>query len=385
MPGFFTLPRIAWGAGAIEQLAGLGAQRVFLLTEPEIASTDALQRITEEFEKGGASVTRWAAPSPSATLAGVDALVDRVRSAGPDWICAVGSGELIDAAKAMRLRYELPTVALEEVTPLTEFPAAPRSRLVAIPATSGRGREVSGAVALERADGSPLELFLRELAPDWAMIDPRLARWVPTGRGIDLGLPVLGQAIESLVSAWSNPFSDALAFDALLQSATQLPKLGRPMDDEVARERLHYAATQAGMAAANAQVGLAHAFALALREPTGLAYDRLYGIVLPFAVEFNFRSARDRFEAISGVLASAAGEGGRIDLPLRLRTLLEGLRVPADLIVAGVDRTAVWSRRKEIVARLLRSPATLANPRVPSEGEAERLIELLLGGGPAGR
>ncbi|EQD48963.1 alcohol dehydrogenase, iron-containing, partial [mine drainage metagenome] len=114
--------------------------------------------------------------------------VDRVRSAGPDWICAVGSGELIDAAKAMRLRYELPTVALEEVTPLTEFPATPRSRLVAIPATSGRGREVSGAVALERADGSPLELFLRELAPDWAMIDPRLARWVPTGRGIDLGL-----------------------------------------------------------------------------------------------------------------------------------------------------------------------------------------------------
>ncbi|EQD73612.1 propanol dehydrogenase, partial [mine drainage metagenome] len=196
--------------------------------------------------------------------------------------------------------------------------------------------------------------------------------------------PILGQAIESLVSAWSNPFSDALAFDALLQSAAHLPKLGRPMDDEVARERLHYAATQAGMAAANAQLGIAHAFALALHEPTGLPYDRLYGILLPFVVEFNFRSARDRFETISGVLASAAGEGGRIDLPLRLRTLLDGLRVPPNLVAAGVDRTALWARRKEIVARLLRSPATLANPRVPSEGEAERLIELFLGGGIAG-
>lgn len=385
MPGFFTLPRIAWGTGAVEQLSGLGARRVFLLTEPEIASTDGVRRIVEEFEKGGASVTSHAAAGPLGRIATVEALAARGRETGPDWICAVGSGDLIDAAKAMRLRFELPDVALDEVNPLTEFPSAPRSRLVAIPATSGRGREVSGAIALEREDGSPLEIFLRELAPDWAMVDPHLARWVPTARGIDTGLPVLGQAIESLVSAWSNPFSDALAFDALLQSATQLPKLGRPMDDEVARERLHYAATQAGMAAANAQVGIAHAFALALREPTGLPYDRLYGIVLPFAVEFNFRSARDRFEAISGVLASAAGEGGRIDLPLRLRTLLEGLRVPADLVAAGVDRTALWGRRKEIVARLLRSPATLANPRVPSEGEAERLIELLLGGGPGGR
>ncbi|MHB1932736.1 MAG: iron-containing alcohol dehydrogenase, partial [Thermoplasmata archaeon] len=357
----------------------------FLLTEPEIAATDGVRRISEEFAKGGASVTVRAASGPLVRTATVEALVGQCREAGPDWICAVGSGDLIDAAKAMRLRFELPEIPLEEVTPLTGFPAAPRSRLVAIPATSGRGREVSGAIALEREDGSPLEIFLRETAPDWAMVDAQLARWVPTARGIDSGLPILGQAIESLVSAWSNPFGDALAFDALLQSATQLPKLGRPMDDEEARERLHYAATQAGMAAANAQVGIAHAFALALREPTGLSYGRLYGIVLPFAVEFNFRSARDRFETISGVLASAAGEGGRIDLPLRLRTLLEGLRVPPNLVAAGVDRAALWARRKEIVARLLRAPATLANPRVPSEGEAERLLELLLDGGPAGR
>ncbi|MHB1435730.1 MAG: iron-containing alcohol dehydrogenase [Thermoplasmata archaeon] len=385
MPGFFTLPRIAWGTGAVEQLSGLGAQRVFLLTEPETASTDPVRRIAEEFAKGGASVTSHTASGPLVRTTTVEALAALGRSAGPDWICAVGGGDLIDAAKAMRLRLELPGIPLEEVTPLTEFPPVPRSRLVAIPATSGRGREVSGTIALEREDGSPLEIFLRETAPDWAMVDPQLARWVPTGRGIEAGLPVLGQAIESLVSAWSNPFSDALAFDALLQSATHLPRLGRPMDDEIARERLHYAATQAGMAAANAQVGIAHALALALREPTGLSYDRLYGIVLPFAVEFSFRSARDRYEAISGVLASAAGEGGRIDLPLRLRTLLEMLKIPANLVAAGVDRTALWARRKEIVARLLRSPATLANPRVPSEGEAERLIELLLGGGPAGR
>ena len=385
MPGFFTLPRIAWGTGAVEQLSGLGARRVFLLTEPEIASTDGVRRIVEEFAKGGASVISYAAPGPLATTATVEALAARCREAGPDHICAVGGGDLIDTAKAVRLRFELPGMPLEEVTPLTELPAAPRSRLVAIPATSGRGREVSGSIALGREDGSPLEIFLREVAPDWAMVDVQLARWAPTARGIDAGLPILGQAIESLVSAWSNPFSDALAFDALLQAATQLPRLGRPMDDEVARERLHYAATEAGMAAANAQVGIAHALALALREPTGLSYDRLYGIGLPFAVEFNFRSARDRFEAISGVLASAAGEGGRIDLPLRLRTLLEGLRIPATLVAAGADRDAVWSRRREIVARILRSPATLANPRVPSEGEAERLLELLLDGGPTGR
>jgi alcohol dehydrogenase class IV len=383
MPGFFTLPRVAWGTGAIEQLSGFGARRVLLLTEPEIASTDGLRRIAEEFEKGGASVTVHAASGPLARTTTVDALAGRARDTAPDWICAVGGGDLIDTAKAVRLRLERPDLTLDEVTPLTELPATPQSRLVAIPATSGRGREASGAVALDVEDGGPLEIFLRELAPDWAMVDPQFARWVPTARAIDSGLAILGQAIESLVSAWSNPFSDALAFDALLQSATQLPRLGRPMDDEIARERLHYAATQAGMAAANAQLGIAHAFALALRGPTGLPYDRLYGIVLPFVVEFNFRSARDRFEAISGVLASAAGEGGRIDLPLRLRTLFEGLRIPASLGAAGVDRSALWADRKAIVARCLRSPATLANPRVPSEGEAERLLELLLDGGRA--
>jgi alcohol dehydrogenase len=385
MPGFFTLPRVAWGTGAVEQVAGFGAQRVLLLADPDVAATDAVRRIEEEFTKGGASVTRWTVPGEPRRLSTAESLLGRCREAGPDWICAVGGGDLIDCAKAMRLRYELPDTPLDAVTPLTEFPANPRSRLVAFPSTSGRGREVSGSISLERDDGSPLELYLREVAPEWAMVDPQLARGVPTARGVETGLPILGQSIESLVSAWANPFSDALAFDALLQSASHLPKLGRPMDDEVARERLHYAATQAGMAAANAQLGIAHAFALALREPTGLSYDRLYGIALPGAVEFNWRSARDRFEAISGVLASAAGEGGRLDLSLRLRSLLESLRIPATLPDAGVDREAIWPRRKEIVSRVLRSPAALANPRVPSEGEAERLLDLLLGAGRVGR
>jgi alcohol dehydrogenase class IV len=380
MPGFFTVPRIAWGTGAIEQLAGLGAQRVFLLTDADVASTDSVRRIHEEFAKGGASVTEVTVRDPLPRPSSLAALLKRCRATGPDWICAVGDGELLDTAKALRLGWELPEIPLSSITPLTEFPETPKSRLVAIPSTSGSGSEVSASIAWEEDNGAPRDLYLRPLTPDWAMVDTRIARWMPTLRGIETGLPILGQSIESLLSAWSNPFSDALALDALLQAGTYLPRLGRPMDDDLARERLHYAATAAGMASANAQRGIAHAFARALREPTGLPYDRLYGIVLPFTVEFNFRSARDRCEAISAVLASAAGEGGRIDLPLRLRSLLEGLRIPANLVLAGVDRSVISSRRKEIVARVLSSPSTLANPRVPTEGEAERLLDLILDG-----
>ncbi|HTT15497.1 MAG TPA: iron-containing alcohol dehydrogenase [Thermoplasmata archaeon] len=385
MAGFFLAPRIAWGPGAIEQLSGLGIARAFLLVDPAVAAHEGPRRVAEELAKAGsvvATVADLAAPDRVPT---VRALADRLRASGADGLVAVGGGRTLDAAKAARLLASEPTLDPEALPPDLDEGGGLPTRLVAIPTTSGSGSEASWSADLEAADGRPIELAHRAMVPDWALVDPAFAEPLPPERLLDGALETAAQAIEAYLSAWANPFSDALAVHA---ATTVVRRTGHALrwntDDPEARAALHYAATAAGLAASNAQRGLAHALARALVAPTGLPYGRLVGIVLPFVLEYDQPGARERLEAL-GLAVALPDDAGRLaspPWPQRLRRLYDLWRVPTDLKAAGVPSEPVERHRAAIVAATLRSPAVLANPRVPSEPEVEALLHAVLG--PAG-
>ncbi len=156
------------------------------------------------------------------------------------------------------------------MTPLADVAVPARPRLIAIPTTGGSGSEATGSCNLLAADGTTVELSHRDLTPDWALVDATFGRSMPPTLAIDTGMEVVAHSLEAIASEWANPFSDALARDAAATSLAALPRLARHPRDEETRAALFYAATRAGLAASNAQLGLAHALARALLPDTGL-------------------------------------------------------------------------------------------------------------------
>jgi alcohol dehydrogenase class IV len=374
MQGVFSAPRIVTGAGAIEALSGFGALRPLVVVDPAIAQSPAARRVREELEKpDGSVVTTFEDVTIEPTLADVERGAAAVRAAGPDLIVAVGGGSTIDTAKALWVRFVRPEVALESITPIVELGLRTRTRFAAIPTTSGSGSEATWTAELRAADGRPFDVATRELVPDWALLDPGLVATVPPASRADAAADLVGHAIEALGSEWANPFSDAVARDALATAFTVLPKLAKHPDDDDAVAALHHAATLAGLAASNAQLGVAHALARALGPSTGLSHGRLVGILLPYATEFNYPSARDRYARLAGPLGPPLAPN-RSALAERLRLVLGALGIPRTLAEAGVDRLRAEGGRSMAIAHAVRTPSAVANPRVPSEVELARLL-----------
>jgi alcohol dehydrogenase class IV len=380
--GVFSAPRIVSGAGAIEALSGFGAHRPLVVVDPAIAKSTGPKRIAEELEKpDGAVVTTFSDVAIEPTVADVERGVAAVRSAAPDLIVAVGGGSTIDTAKALWVRYVRPEVALESITPLVELGLRSRAMFVAVPTTSGSGSEATWTAELRADDGRPVDVATRELVPDWALLDASLAGSAPPAARADAAADLLGHAIEALGSEWANAFSDAAGRDALATALTVLPKLAKRPDDDDARGALHHAATLAGLAASNAQVGVAHALARALGPSTGLSHGRLVGILLPYATEFNYPSARDRYARLLGPLGPPLASN-RSALAERLRATLGPLGIPRTLADAGTDRLRADGGRAAAIAHAARTPAAIANPRVPSEDELGMLLDAAWTGAP---
>jgi acetaldehyde dehydrogenase / alcohol dehydrogenase len=377
--GFFLSPRIAWGTGALEQLSGLAVRRALVWVDPRVAALEGPKRVLEELAKSDTATTVEVASETPHDLGAVERLFDRTRSNPPDALVAIGGGRLIDGAKALRLRYERPELSLSQMPPLLDLAVTgTRPMLIAVPTTSGSGAEASWAADLRGTACAPLEVADRSLVPDWAIVDPAFATSLPLDAILDGGFETLGLACEAFLSAWANPFSDALALDAAVTVTRRLAHAVRWSDDPDARSALHYAATSAGLASSNAQRGLAHALARALERPTGLSYGRLLGIALPAVIEFDQPSARDRIETL-GRWTKGPEENGSPPLASRIRRLSDQLRFPATVRAAGAPLDDWSETRGDVIAQALRSPAALANPRVASATEVGELLDSVVG------
>lgn len=378
MVGFLTAPAIAWGTGALQQLSGLGARRAAFVMDPAVAGQEGAGRAIEELERAGASVVRVSEPTVSLRAAAVAELAAKLRSADPDWIVAIGGGTTMDATKAARLLLERPDLTLEPPPVDIAVPSSPRCRLVAIPTTCGSGAEASWAVDLVSAEDAPIEIADRSLVPDWAIVDPLFVRDLPVAGVVATALEAAAGACEAFLSAWSNPFSDALAVETVRTVVRRLPHAVRWSDDPEARAALLYAGTMSGIAQSNAQRGVAHALARALVRPTGLSYGTILGIVLPAVLEFDRPAARERLEML-GEATRENGPPAAPPLPERLRKLAGGLGAPASLSAAGVAGERLRTEADRIVRETLRLPAVLGNPRVPTEVELRALLSTVSG------
>ncbi|HEV2448998.1 MAG TPA: iron-containing alcohol dehydrogenase family protein [Thermoplasmata archaeon] len=379
MLGYLLCPPVVLGVSAFEQLSSIGAHRAWLLVDPGLASAPKLRLYEEELRKEGGSVDRFVAPPGEPTEASLGAVQRALESSRPDWIVAIGGGSVLDLAKLAWVNYERPDGA--DLEPVTEGELGLRrkARFVAVPTTCGSGSEVNGLAYLPAANGAR-GVRSRELLPDWVLLDPELLETLPPSWIASTGADALAHALESLLSEWSHPASAALAREAVGIIVTELPSAVRHPGRPEPRTQLQVAATLAGLAAANSQLGLVHALADAAGPRLGVPHSRAVAALLPVGMEFNFPAARDRIAPLEPALGGPAVQSAAA-FAARLRTLGEAAGLPRSLEAAGASREALAAARADILTEALRSPAMLSNPRLPTPEELGRLLDAAMVGG----
>ncbi|TCZ69872.1 bifunctional acetaldehyde-CoA/alcohol dehydrogenase [Paenibacillus albiflavus] len=309
----------------------------------------------------------------------------------PDCIIALGGGSPMDAAKAMWLFYEYPDTSFDNLKQkfmdirkrIYKYPRlGQKAKFVAIPTTSGTGSEVTSfAVITDKNKGNtkyPLADY--ELTPDVAIVDPEFVFSLPKVAVADTGMDVLTHAIEAYVSVMASDYTDGLAIKAI-QLVFEYLEQSYTTGDHLAREKMHNASTIAGMAFANAFLGINHSLAHKWGGEYHTAHGRTNAILMPHVIRYNaskpskFTSfpkythfiADQRYAEIAKVLGLPARttEEGVNSLVLAVRKMNKALGIPESFQELGFDAKEFESRVDYLADRAFEDQCTTANPRLP--------------------
>lgn len=364
MQQFQFTTRLVYGPGALDALRKLPATRVLLVTDSGVARLGFVETVRAALPED-VTVETFAEvePDPSLDLcrrgAAVAARLD------PDTIVALGGGSSIDAAKAIWMLQAYPGHTVEAFTGRFGRPAArqeKRVRFVAIPTTSGTGSEVSrGLVVTDRAATPPRKHIAYCDAPDLAIVDPRFPARMPPSITADTGYDAFVHALEAYASTGAATLTDALARHALREIYEALPRAVAAGDDLAARDRMHTAASVAGMAMV-AGLGLIHAMAHQLGAAHGIPHGRANALLTPHVIRFNAgdERARERYTALGSLFDLG---GGADDLAAAAEGFRERVHLPGSIAVTGVDGARFGATIEAMARNALADLSYATNPR----------------------
>lgn len=307
----------------------------------------------------------------------------------------------MDAAKIMWLMYEYPEVKFEGLALrfmdirkriYTFPPLGKKALMVAIPTTSGTGSEVTPfAVVTDDKTGIKYPIADYALTPDMAIVDPQFVMNLPKKLTAYGGIDAVTHAIEAYVSVFANEFTNGLALEALRLLFKYLPSSYKNgADDPKAREKVHYAATMAGMAFANSFLGVCHSMAhklgSAFHIPHGLANALLINETIRFNStdvpfkqtafpQYKYPLAKERYAKIADYL----NLGGNTpqekveNLIKAVQALKDQLDIPNSISGCGVNSDEFYSKLDQMSEHAFDDQCTSANPRYPLISEIKAM------------
>jgi len=388
---------------ALRELAG--KQRAFIVTDKPLYDMGLTKSVEEVLEEIGVKYDIFFDVEPDPSLTTVNKGLERMNSFKPDVIIALGGGSPMDAAKVMWLMYEHPEIEFEGLA--TRFmdirkrvyelpPLGIKAIMVAIPTTSGTGSEVTPfAVVTDDRTGIKYPLADYALTPNMAIVDPELVLNMPKKLTAYGGIDALTHALEAYVSVCASEFTNGLALEAIRLLFKYLPSAYKNgAKDPKAREKVHYAATIAGMAFANAFLGVCHSMAHKLGStfhvPHGLANALMISHVIrynatdvPFKQaifpQYKYPNAKWRYariadylglggdneqEKIENLVEAIENLKSELDIPLTLKEALSG------------DDKAFYEEVEEMADQAFDDQCTGANPRYPLIRDLKELYVL---------
>ena len=402
---WFKIPeKIYFEYGSLKYLKDMrNVERVFIVTDEAMVKLGYVDKIMYQLRRRHNIVQTdifyevETDPSFDTIMKGVD----RMKEFAPDTIIALGGGSPIDAAKGMWLFYENPEADINglklkfmDIRKRTyKFPEiGKKTKLVAIPTTSGTGSEVTSfAVITDKKNNIKYPLADYELTPNVAIIDPELVLSLPKVQTADTGMDVLTHAIEAYVSNMASDYTDALSEKAVELVNDYLLEAYNHPDNRVAREKMHNASTIAGMAFTNAFLGINHSLAHKIGAEFHISHGRTNAILLPYVIKYNatmptkFVSfpkydhyiADEKFALIAKRMRIEGNTKEELIKGLinKVIELNKSMNIPLSFKEYGLDEQEFLSKLDFLADKAFEDQCTNANPRLPLINELKDIMK----------
>ncbi|MGX7014153.1 bifunctional acetaldehyde-CoA/alcohol dehydrogenase [Vagococcus silagei] len=399
---WFKLPeKIYFEKNSIQYLQKMqNVERVFIVCDPGMVKFGYADKVIRELYKRSNKVVfeMFSDVEPNPSTKTVEAGTRKMREFEPDTVIAIGGGSAIDAAKGMWLFYEHPETdffgAKQKFLDIRKrayrLPIANKAKMVCIPTTSGTGAEVTPfAVITDSETHVKYPLADYALTPDVAIVDVQFVMSVPASVTADTGMDVLTHAIESYVSVMASDYTRGLSLQAIrlvfdyLEDSVKNPNLEN-------REKMHNASTMAGMAFANAFLGISHSIAHKIGGEYDIPHGRTNAILLPHVVRYNakdpskhalfpkydfFRADTDyadiaRFLGLKGNTTAELVEA----LAKEITELGRRCGIEMNLKAQGVTQEILDSTVDRMAELAYEDQCTTANPKEPLISELKQII-----------
>jgi alcohol dehydrogenase len=306
----FVSPReIYYGAGAIKSVTGLLGKRALIVTDSGVKAQGVADRLSEIIKGQGVDLAVFdqVEPDPSRETAGK--ILALAQDFQPDLFIGLGGGSSIDAGKAAWVLYENPDLVnlsvIEVAQKILQCVLRKKARLIAIPTTSGTGSEVTKAAVITDLTRTPPYKGgwnAPQIVPDAAILDPELTVTMPAQVTANTGFDALSHAIECYVLIKPSDMVDPLALWSARTICEWLPKAVANGRDLQARDRMHVASLQAGLAFTNGTLGLVHVLAHVLGAEFHIPHGRAIAYVLCPVFAFFYSTRRERLIGLAKAL-----------------------------------------------------------------------------------
>jgi alcohol dehydrogenase class IV len=374
---YFVSPQIVFGEGALEELEKLEGHNAFVVTDAVLSKTNLLPLVGGRLAKAGLKMNVFDGVEPDPSVQTVKTGAELARKLGPDWIIGMGGGSAMDAAKAIWVLYERPDLEPADINPFIHIGLRKKARLVTIPTTSGTGAEVTWLLVLTDTEQKrKMGLGNRENVADIAIVDPEMAKGMPPKLTADTGMDALTHAVEGYTCNWHSDLTDGLCIKAARQVFEFLPRAVADGSDMEARERMHNAATCAGLGFGNSMASLAHAMGHALGAIFHIPHGRAVSLFLPYAIEFAAVTAPERYAELGATLGLLKGTPGEVALSMaeRVRTLSQKIGNPTSVGEASVGRQDYEMQIDKLMDDAFNDTQMVTAPRAPTYEELRQIF-----------
>ncbi|MBO8464127.1 MAG: bifunctional acetaldehyde-CoA/alcohol dehydrogenase [Firmicutes bacterium] len=378
----------------------LGKKRAFIVTDSFLYMNGYTKPVTDKLDEMGISYEVFSNVQPDPTLANAQEGAAAMTRFQPDVIIALGGGSAMDAAKIMWVMYEHPEVDFQDLAMrfmdirkrVYTFPKmGEKAYFVAIPTSSGTGSEVTPfAVITDQDTGVKYPLADYALLPNMAIVDTDNMMTQPKGLTSASGVDVLTHALEAYVSILASDYTDGLALKAMKNVFDYLPTAYNDGSNVEARSKMADASCMAGMAFANAFLGVCHSMAHKLGAFHHLPHGIANALLISLVVEYNANDCPPKMGTFSqyqyphtkeryAECARFCGFGGKNDdesvknLIEKIEELKASVGVKKSIQEYGVDEKYFLETLDEMVEQAFDDQCTGANPRYPLMSEIKDL------------
>ena len=361
---FKVPPKVYFKRGALDLALRVlkGKKRAFIVTDTYLFNSGAVDKVTKVLKQINIEYQIFFDVKPDPTLSTINQAMAQLIPYEPDLIIALGGGSPMDAAKIMWLKYEYPDVNLQDISikcvdkdkRFCQLPDIDKkATMVCIPTTSGSGAEVT-PFSMVTDDETRVKYAIAEyaLTPNIAIIDPNFVDSMPRGLTASSGIDALVHAIDAYVSCMATNFTNSNSLEAIKLIFRYLERSYKEgAKDPMAREKMHYAATIAGLSFANSFLGLCHSMAHKLGARYNIPHGVAKALLIRQIIKYNAdNNAKIRY----GQIADELGLGGKNDeekvelLIKAVDDLMTAIDLPKAIKSIGVDKNKFMDNLDEL-------------------------------------